>query len=120
MLDAIVALVAGLLIVAGVIVILGPRAVARTLMLALRPLLRRPSRVPAVFDTMRPRDVAPQTLNPPTQRVVVAASRLANWLRLHGHEDHAREIRGAAARLSGNEPAGLYALQTAMRRVRVV
>jgi hypothetical protein len=111
-----VALVAGLLIIAGVIVILGPRSVARSI----RSLIPRPTRVPAVFDTKRPREVSPQTMNPKTQRVVVASARLANWLRLHGHEDYAREIRGAAARLTGNEPAGLYALQTAMRRIRVV
>ena len=116
MLDALVASVAGLLVVAGVIVILGPRSVARSL----RSVLRRPGRVPAVFESRKPREVSGQALNPKTQRVVVAASRLANWLRLHGHEDFAREIRGAAARLTGNEPAGLYALQTAMRRVRVV
>jgi hypothetical protein len=115
-LDALVALVAGSLVLAGVIVIIGPRNVARTL----QPLLRRPGRVPAVFESKRPREVTPSTINPKTQRVVVAAARLANWLRLHGHEDYAREIRGAAARLTGNEPAGLYALQNAMRRVRVV
>src|SRR6059036_1961156 len=32
----------------------------------------------------------------------------------------ARDIRSAAARLAGNEPAGLYALQTTLRRIRVV
>jgi len=59
-------------------------------------------------------------LNPKTQRVLVAAARLANWMRAHGHEDVARDIRNAAARINGNEPAGLYALQTTLRRIRVV
>lgn len=59
-------------------------------------------------------------LNPKTQRVILAAGRLANWMRSHGHEDVARDIRTAAARLTGNEAAGLYALQTMLRRIRVV
>ncbi len=115
MLDAVVAFVVGLLVVSGVVIMLGPRSVWRRLRS-----LRRPSRVPAVFQVARTGDMVPPALNPKTQRVVVAAARLANWLRLHGHEDVAREIRGAAGRLAGNEPAGLYALQTAMRRIRVV
>jgi hypothetical protein len=115
MLDAVVALVVGLLVASGIVIILGPRSVWRRLRS-----LRRPSRVPAVFQAARTRDVVPPALNPKTQRVVVAAARLANWLRLHGHEDVAREIRGAAGRLAANEPAGLYALQTAMRKIRVV
>ena len=65
MLDALVASVAGLLIVAGVIVIVGPRSVARSL----RSAVRRPGRVPAVFETKRPREVSAQTLNPKTQRI---------------------------------------------------
>jgi hypothetical protein len=115
MLDAVVALAVGLLVASGIVIILGPRSVWRRLRS-----LRRPSRVPAVFQAARTRDVVPPALNPKTQRVVVAAARLANWLRLHGHEDVAREIRGAAGRLAGNEPAGLYALQTAMRKIRVL
>src|SRR5213083_2319448 len=31
-----------------------------------------------------------------------------------------RELRNAAARMTANEPAGLYALQTTLRRIRVV
>ena len=51
---------------------------------------------------------------------MVAAARLASWLRAHGQEDVAREIRTAAARMTANEPSGLYALQIALRRIRVV
>jgi DNA anti-recombination protein RmuC len=64
------------------------------------------------------RDAAIPGLNAKTQRVVVAAARLSTWLRAHGHEDLSRELRGAAARLTTNEPAGLYALQTSLRKVR--
>src|SRR5438552_1033203 len=115
MLDALVASLVLLLVVAGVVVILGPRNVIRRI-----GSIRRPTRVPAVFQTRGPREVVPPALNPKTQRVVIAAARLSNWMRAHGHEDVAREIRNGAARMTGNEPAGLYALQTTLRRIRVV
>lgn len=114
MLDAIVAIVVILLVVAGVLVMLGPRNLWRRMRS-----LRTPSGVPALFEQSRPREVT-TAQNPKTQRVVVAAARLASWLRAHGHEDAAREIRNASARMTANEAAGLYALQTTLRRIRVV
>src|SRR5579864_7191179 len=78
------------------------------------------AKVPAVFQMGGPREVSAPGLNPKTQRVLVGAARLANWLRSHGHDDLARELRAAAARMTGNEPAGLYAMQTLMRKVRMV
>jgi hypothetical protein len=113
MLEAIVGLVAGLLIVAGVVVIVGPRTMASWI-----AALRRSAGSPSTFEPPRTHDAGP-AVNPQTQRVVAAASRLASWLLTHGNEEASRDIRGAAARLAGNEPAGLYALQTAMRRMRV-
>ena len=115
MLDAIVALVALLLVAAGVLIIIGPSNVIRR-----AGSLRRVRRMPAIFGSRRPREVMPPALNPRTQRVLVAAARLSNWLRAHGQDDPAREVRNAAARMTGNEPAGLYALQTTLRRIRVV
>ena len=115
MLDAIVGAVVLLLVATGVIVMLGPRKVARRIRA-----IRRPTGIPALFEQRRPREVIPPVLNPRTQRVLVAAARLANWLRAHGQEEAAREIRNASARMTGNEPAGLYALQTTLRRIRVV
>jgi hypothetical protein len=112
MLDAIVALVVVLLVMAGILVILGPRNVWGQV-----SSLRRPG-MPVLIEPRRPRD--PGALNPRTQRVVVAAGRLANWMRSHGHDDVSRDIRAAAARLNGNEAVGLYALQTTLRRIRVV
>ena len=112
MLDAIVALVVLLLVMAGILVILGPRNVWRRV-----SSLRRPG-LPVLIEPRRPREAGAP--NPKTQRVVVAAGRLANWMRSHGHDDVARDIRTAAARLNGNEAAGLYALQTTLRRIRVV
>lgn len=115
MLDAIVAFVVFLLVAGGVAIIVGPRNITRRL-----AALRRVRGVPSVFQPRRSREVMPPALNPKTQRVLVAAARLANWLRAHGQEEGARELRSAAARMTGNEPAGLYALQTTLRRIRVV
>ena len=112
MLDAIVALVVLVLVIAGVLVILGPRNVWRRV-----SSLRRPG-MPVLIEPRGAREAGAP--NPKTQRVVVAAGRLANWMRSHGHDDVARDIRAAAARLNGNEAAGLYALQTTLRRIRVV
>jgi|SRR5579859_836884 len=117
MLEALVGVVVGLLILAGVLVIFGPNVKGTLGRMSRIP---RPTKVPAAFQTARSRDVMPAVLNPKTQRVLVAAARLASWLRAHAQEDVAREIRTAAARINGNEPAGLYALQTALHRIRVV
>ena len=115
MLDGVVAAIVVLLLATGVLVMLGPRNVARRIRS-----VRRPSKVAALFEPRRPREVMPPALNPRTQRVLLAAARLATWMRAHGHEDVSREIRNAAARMAGNEPAGLYALQTTLRRIRIV
>jgi hypothetical protein len=112
MLDAIVAFVAVMLVAAGILVIIGPQFILRRIRS-----VPRPGRMP-LLGPRRSREVS--ALNPRTQRVVIAAGRLANWMRSHGHEDIARDIRSAAARLNGNEAAGLYALQTTLRRMRVV
>ena len=113
--EVIVGFVCVLLVGAGILVMLGPRAVLQRL-----GSLRRLSGIPSVFEQRRPREVVSPTVNPKTQRVLVAAARLANWMRMHNHEDVARDIRNAAARMNGNEAAGLYALQTTLRRIRVV
>lgn len=115
MLDAVVAIVVFLLVAAGVVIIVGPRNVFRW-----AGAIRRVRGVPTLLESRRPRDVMPPALNPKTQRVLVAAARLANWLRAHAQDDAARDIRNAAARMTGNEPAGLYALQTSLRRIRVI
>ena len=115
MLDAAVAFLVVLLVGAGVVVMLGPRSVMRRI-----GSIRRPNKIASLFEPRRQVAVVPPGQNQKTQRVVVAAGRLANWMRAHGHEDVARDIRSAAARLNGNEPAGLYALQTTLRRIRVV
>ena len=116
MLDVVVGLVVGLLVVAGIIVMLGPTT--GTLINRARD-LRRAS-VPSVFQAAQPREALPSGLNPKTQRVLVAAARLGNWLRAHGQDDLARELRSAGGKITGNEPAGLYAMQVALRRLRTI
>jgi hypothetical protein len=115
MLDVLAGLIAGLLIVAGILVMMGPNA--RRLVRRLGTLRRRRPSL-SVFQPARPREVVSSGLNPKTQRVLVAASRLGNWLRAHNHEDVARELRSAAGRMTTDEPAGLYAMQTVLRRLR--
>jgi hypothetical protein len=116
MLEALVGIVVGLLVVAGIAVMMGPH-LGRLIRRARS--MKRPARVPSVFQTGR-RDVVPPALNPKTQRVLVASTRLTHWLRAHGNEQVARELQSAAARMAGNEPAGLYALQTVLRKVRAL
>jgi transposase-like protein len=114
MLDVVIGVVVVLLLVAGVLVMLGPTT--GTLIKRARE-LRRAS-VPSVFQAAQPREPAPSGLNPKTQRVLVAAARLANWLRAHGHDDVGRELRTAAGKITSNEAAGLYAMQVVLRRLR--
>jgi hypothetical protein len=115
MLDAIVAAVVVILLTTGVLIMVGPRNAMRRIRS-----LRRPKGIAAMFQPRPAREVAQRVVNPKTQRVLVAAARLAQWLRTHGQDEAARDIRASAARMTGNEPAGLYALQTTLRRVRVV
>lgn len=114
MLEVVVGVVVGLLLLAGILVMLGPS----TGVLIRRARNLRGGRVPSVFQAAQPREATPSGLNPKTQRVLVAAARLGNWLRAQGHDDIARELRGAAGRITGNEPAGLYARQDLLRRLR--
>jgi hypothetical protein len=117
MFEALVGIVVGLLLVAGIAVMMGPNL---TRLIRRARSIKRPARVPSVFQAGPQRDALPPGLNPKTQRVLVAAARLSNWLRAHGNEEVARELRSAAARMTGNEPAGLYALQTVLRKLRAL
>jgi hypothetical protein len=114
MLDALVGFVVVVLVGAGILVMIGPSSVIRRL-----KSLKRPQGLQALIEPRRQREVVAPALNPKTQRVLVAAARLANWLRAHGHEEAARDLRNASARMTANEPAGLYALQTTLRRIRI-
>ncbi len=115
MIEVLAGVVAGLLIVAGVIVMMGPNAKG---LLRRIGMLRRRRPSLSVFQPPRSREAVTAGLNPKTQRVLVAASRLGNWLRAHNHEEVARALRSAAGRITSDEPAGLYAMQTVLRRLR--
>lgn len=114
MLDVLIGVVVGLLVVGGVLVMLGPNV--GLLIRKARSLRRSP--IPSVFQAAQPRVPASGGLNPKTQRVLDAAARLGSWLRTHGREDLARELRNAAGRMTGDEAAGLYAMQSALQRLR--
>src|ERR1700674_5044115 len=114
LLELLVGFVVTLLVVAGILVMLGP---STTRVLRRIRAMRRPASVPSVFQAAKPREVVSPGLNPKTQRVLVAAARLTNWLRAHGHDEHSRELRSAARRITGNEAAGLDALQSVLRTV---
>ena len=114
MLDVVVGLVVVVLVVAGILVMLGPTT--GTLIKRARDLRR--ARVPSVFQAAQPREPVAPGLNPKTQRVLVAAARLGNWLRAHGQDALARELRTAGGKITGNEAAGLYAMQVVLRKLR--
>lgn len=115
MIEVLAGVIAALLIVAGIIVMMGPNAKG---LLHRIGMLRRRRPSLSVFQPARSREVATTGLNPKTQRVLLAASRLGNWLRAHNHEEVARALRSAAGRITSDEPAGLYAMQTVLRRLR--
>jgi hypothetical protein len=114
MLDVVVGLVVAVLVIAGILVMLGPTT--GTLIKRAKDLRR--ARVPSVFQAAQPREQVAPGLNPKTQRVLVAAARLGNWLRAHGQEELARELRSAGGKITGNEAAGLYAMQVVLRKLR--
>jgi hypothetical protein len=115
LLELLVGFVVTLLMVAGILVMLGP---STTRIIRRIRAIRRPATVPSVFQAAKPREVVPPGLNPKTQRVLIAAARLTNWLRAHAQEDLSRELRSAAGRVTSNEAAGLYAMQTVLRKLR--
>jgi hypothetical protein len=114
MLDVVVGLVVAVLVIAGVLVMLGPTT--GTLIKHAKDLRR--ARVPSVFQAAQPREQVAPGLNVKTQRVLVAAARLGNWLRAHGQDELARELRSAGGKITGNEAAGLYAMQVVLRKLR--
>ena len=116
MLDVVVGLVVALLIVAGILVMLGPTT--GTLIKRARDVRR--ARVPSVFQVAQPPEPVPSGLNPKTQRVLVASTRLGSWLRSRGQDDLARELRTAGGKMTGSEAAGLYAMQVVLRRLRTL
>src|SRR5438270_9134587 len=99
LLDAVVAVVATLLVVTGVLIMLGPQTMS--ILRKLRS-IRRPEG--ALRGPLAPKQQpVPSGLHPKTQRVLVSATRLATWLRARGQDDVARELRQAGTRLATDE-----------------
>lgn len=110
MLEAVVGLTAAILVLAGVVVALGPTLPRRVH--ALRLLLRRLQAHPAPATSDRRLLVLPG-LHPTTQRAIQAANRMAALLTAHGHEGYAAELRAGARQVGIHEAEGLRALRRA-------
>src|SRR5260370_36075234 len=96
MLEVLVGVVVSLLVVAGILVMLGPNL--KGTIRRFRA-VQRPATVPSVFQN-RPREKLPPGLNPKTQRVLVPAARLSNCLRAPSRDDLSLDLRGAAAKMT--------------------
>jgi hypothetical protein len=106
-----VAILAGLLLLVGFLIMAGP-AVRR----ALQPLLRRR---PLSFP--RPSSTATvANLHPTTAKALAVAARLGTMLRAQGMERHVAALRHASRRLELNEADGIYAMQEVLRHLRGV
>src|SRR2546430_14642628 len=105
--DALVGIVAGLLVVAGILVILGPQT---------RPLIRRARSIrpprPSLPAARPAPEVAPPALNPKTQRVLVSATRLAQRPRAPGPEEVAPHLRAAPGPLRDDAASRPHAAPT--------
>ncbi len=109
MLDAVVAVAAGLFVLAGLAVMLGP-----SLPRVFHFLRRRRPAIPGV----EPRTAGLADQHPTTQRALLAAAQLIRLLRGQGMERQAAALRLAGRKLSQDEPAGLYAMQQVLRHLR--
>lgn len=119
MLELAVGTVVVLLVLAGVLIMVGPALP--------RVLRRRPGRPPvgprrSARTAARP--VATITaepepeLHPTTRRALDAAARLSRVLKAGGRDREAAAVRAAARRLRVDEPGGIYALQEVIRALR--
>jgi len=119
MLEALVAVTAILLVLAGIAIALGPTLPRRVH--TVRVLLRRlaAQAAPAPIDR---RKVVLPGLHPTTLRAVQAASRMAALLTANGHEGYAADLRAAARQVGVQEGEGLRALRRAdldLQRIRI-
>ena len=112
MLEVLVGLVAGLLVVVGVAVMLGP-ALPRSFGLAR-------GRVRAAPGRRRPPRTAPAELHPTTVRALSVTARLLGMLKENGMERHAAALRMAGRRLQVDEPNGIQAMRQVLRHLRGV
>lgn len=121
MLDVVVGVLAGALVVAGLIVIAGPALPrlwrgAKSGVKTGATSLPLPPRPPGPVD---PPD-AGTALHPTTMRALTAAARAYSLLRANGEDRVAFELRAAARLARSSEAKGLLALNTALKSMRDV
>lgn len=112
MLEVAIALVAGLLLLIGILIMAGPQLSSRLRSIFRR---RRALRVPA-----RRKQTPSGTLHPTTSKALAVANRIATLLKEQGLERHVAGLRHACRRLEVDEPAGIYAMQEVLRHIRGV
>jgi hypothetical protein len=111
-LEVVVGLLAGLLVVVGVAVMLGP-ALPRSFGLAR-------GRVRSVPGPRRPARTAPAELHPTTLRALSVTARLLGILKENGMDRHAAAMRLAGKRLQVDEANGIQAMRQVLRHLRGV
>ena len=108
----VIGLVAGLLVLIGVAIMVGP-ALPRSLGIA-RARARRGQRAP------RPSRSAPAELHPTTVKALAATARLLAMLKEHGMDRHAAAMRLAGKRLQVDEANGIQDMRQVLRHLRLV
>jgi hypothetical protein len=111
-LEVVVGAVAGLLVIIGIAVMIGP-ALPRSIGLAR-------GRVRASPPARRPQRAAASELNPTTIRALSVTARLMGMLKEHGMERHAAAMRLAGKRLQVDEVSGIHAMRQVIRHLRGV
>ncbi len=122
MLDLVVGALAGVLVLAGIIVIAGPglprfwrRAWAAAKLSRIS--LPQPPRPPG---PAAPPDTTTGVLHPTTTRALTAAARAYSLLRANGEDRVAFELRAAARLVRSSEAKGLLALASVLKSMRDV
>lgn len=113
MLEVLAGVVAGLLVLAGVLVMFGPR-----LRQAGRAGVRLARRTRG--EAAARRALVPADLHPTTQKALVATARLISLLKSHGEERAAAALRMAGRSLRQDEVSGLQAMNNVVRLIRDV
>lgn len=112
MLEVVVGAVAGLLVIIGIAVMIGP-ALPRSIGLAR-------GRVRSAPPVRRQPRAASSELHPTTIRALSVTARLMGMLKEHGMDRHAAAMRLAGKRLQVDEPNGIHAMRQVIRHLRGV
>jgi len=118
-LEVVIGLVAGLLVLAGVAIMIGP-ALPKALGLARRRGGRTAGGPRPAGQAQARRAQAPAELHPTTVKALAATARLLAMLKEHGMERHAAALRMAGKRLQTEEVSGIHAMRQVLRHMRGV